>query len=198
MAFKTIITNTESLRMSNKKRRCRSCKEYKIAKEGLLINNGFYCDIDCATTYAYKNKEKGREIKHKAQKKEMKENDKSLRTREAQKAFNAFIRQRDMDQPCISCGRFHTGQYHAGHYKSVGACPELRFDEDNCHKQCSSCNDHLSGNIVNYRPNLITKIGLERVERLERKQKPKKYNCEQLKQIELHYKQKLKELKNET
>ncbi|MBW5405927.1 recombination protein NinG, partial [Morganella morganii] len=60
--------------------------------------------------------------------------------KQAQTAFNAYIRERDKDLPCISCGRHHTGQYHAGHYRTTKAMPELRFDEDNVHKQCSACN----------------------------------------------------------
>ncbi|HEJ2113501.1 TPA: recombination protein NinG, partial [Pseudomonas aeruginosa] len=57
--------------------------------------------------------------------------------REAQQAFNEFIRLRDADQPCISCGRHHDGQYHAGHYRTVAASPELRFEPLNVHKQCA-------------------------------------------------------------
>lgn len=73
--------------------------------------------------------------------------------------FNQFIRLRDKDLPCISCGRYHQEQWHAGHYRSVGACPELRFDEMNVHKQCSVCNNYKSGNLTEYRLNLIRKIG---------------------------------------
>ena len=75
--------------------------------------------------------------------------------REAQSAFNSFIRLRDADLPCVSCGRYHGGQYHAGHYLSVGAHPELRFNELNVNKQCAPCNTHLSGNAVRYRVGLI-------------------------------------------
>ncbi|MBB0618613.1 recombination protein NinG, partial [Escherichia coli] len=71
--------------------------------------------------------------------------------REAQQAFNEFIRLRDADHPCISCGRHHEGQYHAGHYRTVAASPELRFEPLNVHKQCAPCNNHKSGDIVNYR-----------------------------------------------
>ncbi|HED8921315.1 TPA: recombination protein NinG, partial [Pseudomonas aeruginosa] len=70
--------------------------------------------------------------------------------REAQAAFNEFIRLRDADQPCISCGRHHDGQYHAGHYRTVAASPELRFEPLNVNKQCAPCNNHKSGDIVNY------------------------------------------------
>ena len=114
---------------------------------------------------------------------------------DAQKAFNAFIRERDKNEPCISCMRHHQGQYHAGHYRSVGACPELRFCELNVHKQCSACNNHKSGNIVEYRINLVKKIGEEQLEWLEGKHEPKKYTIEQIKEIRAKYQLKLKELK---
>ena len=182
--------------MSNKKRRCSQCKDYKIAADGIVIHNVFFCDIDCVTTKAFNNRDKGRKIKEIAIKKEFQANDIKLRKKEAQKAFNAFIRIRDEKEPCISCGRYHTGVYDAGHYKSVGSSPELRFEELNCHKQCHwNCNINLSGNIENYRINLIKKIGVENVEWLEGKHEPKKYNCEQLKEIELYYKEQKKALR---
>lgn len=116
--------------------------------------------------------------------------------KDLQRVFNEFIRLRDVDLPCISCGRYHKGQYHAGHYRSVGACPELRFNEDNAHKQCSACNSHLSGNILEYRLGLIEKIGLERVEFLERKDHPPlKLSVEEIKDLIKVYKAKCKELK---
>ncbi len=64
---------------------------------------------------------------------------------QAQKAFNAYIRARDAGLPCISCGEtnppdLHGGQWDCGHFKTVGAYPELRFEERNAHKQCKSCN----------------------------------------------------------
>jgi len=117
--------------------------------------------------------------------------------REAQSAFNAYIRYRDKSDGCISCGRNHSGQYHAGHYRSIGACPELRFCEDNVHKQCAPCNNHLSGNAIDYRIRLADKLGMERVEWLEGKNEPKKYTIEDAKEIKKLYKQKLKLLKSE-
>ena len=79
--------------------------------------------------------------------------------------------------------------------RSVGACPELRFCELNVHKQCSACNNHKSGNIVEYRINLVKKIGVEQVEWLEGSHEPKKYTIEQIKSIQTEYKNKLRELK---
>lgn len=106
---------------------------------------------------------------------------------EAQTAFNSFIRARDAGQPCISCGRHHQGQYHAGHYLSVGARPELRFEEANVHKQCAPCNNHLSGNAVLFRRGLLEKLGLEIVEWLEGPHEPKKYTIAELIEIKSVY-----------
>lgn len=114
--------------------------------------------------------------------------------KEAQAAFNAYIRARDAHLPCVSCGRHHQGQYHAGHYRTVGANPELRFEELNVHKQCSPCNDHLHGNLINYRIELIKRIGHANVDWLERNHNPKHYSIEDLKAIKAKYKQKLKDL----
>ena len=87
--------------------------------------------------------------------------------KEAQAAFNRWIRKRDEALPCISCGRFHSGAYDAGHYRSVGAAGPLRFDPANVHRQCVPCNQHKSGNVIEYRLGLIQRIGLAEVERIE-------------------------------
>lgn len=79
--------------------------------------------------------------------------------------FRKFIRERDKDQPCISCGKRTTLQ--AGHFYSAGHYPALEFNEDNVHGQCLQCNYHLHGNLVHYREHLQKKIGSERVEILE-------------------------------
>jgi hypothetical protein len=103
--------------------------------------------------------------------------------KEAQAAFNAWIRVRDEDLPCISCGTTEAGQWHAGHYRTTAAAPELRFDENNCHKQCAQCNNYKSGNISEYRPNLIDRIGQEELDKLEGPHEPKRYTIEDLKVI---------------
>lgn len=115
--------------------------------------------------------------------------------KEAQTAFNVWVRLRDAEQPCISCGRHHQGQYHAGHFLSVGACPELRFSELNVHKQCAPCNTHLSGNAVLYRKALIGRIGLGGVEMLEGPHPTRHYTLDELKAIKAVYTAKAKELK---
>lgn len=115
--------------------------------------------------------------------------------KDAQTAFNAFIRSRDEGQPCISCGRHHQGQYHAGHYLSVGARPELRYTEINAHRQCAPCNNHLSGNAILFRVGLIKKIGVEAVEWLEGPHELPKWSIDDYKAIRDKYREKLKAFK---
>jgi len=127
---------------------------------------------------------------------------KSIKTRaqylkEAQAAFNKFIRLRDHSEPCVCCNEYYGGQYHAGHYLSVGAHPELRFEEDNCHKQKSSCNNFKSGNQAEYRINLIEKIGVERVEWLEGAHDLPKLTIDEIELIRKKYTKLSKELEKE-
>ena len=124
--------------------------------------------------------------------------------REAQQAFNSYIRARDENKPCISCGRsfeispYAKGQlFDAGHYRSVGSSPENRFNEDNVHGQCVRCNRELSGNAVEYRKNLILRIGLERVEAVENNNQAVKYSLDDLRRIRDEYRSKVRVLRSQ-
>lgn len=121
--------------------------------------------------------------------------------REAQTAFNAWVRARDEKQPCISCGKppgdmteLHAGR-DAGHYRSTGSAAHLRFHEDNCHAQCVKCNQWKAGNAVDYRIGLIARIGLARVEALESDNTPAKWTREYLIELKATYRRKLRDLK---
>jgi hypothetical protein len=113
--------------------------------------------------------------------------------REAQVVFNAYRRELTRSQGCISCGTIN-GQMQGGHYRSVGAYPELRYEELNVWAQCARCNTRLSGNLINYRIELIKRIGMEQVDYLEGNHEPKHYSIEDLKEIKIKYKFNLKEL----
>lgn len=146
----------------------------------------------CILANHHKEEEKKTARAHKKERQQHKKDKERVKTRgewmrEAQTAFNKYIRLRDHAEPCISCQRHHKGQYHAGHYRSVGGNPELRFEELNCHKQDSVCNNHRSGNLIDYRINLIKKIGLDKVEWLEGPHEPKKYTIEDIKAIKAKY-----------
>lgn len=139
--------------------------------------------------------------KDKAFKKETKRLKDKAKTRakwleEAQTAFNAYIRQRDINEPCISCGTTKQNiQYCAGHYFTRGGHPELRFSELNVHKQCNkNCNLMLSGNIAAYRVNLLAKIGIEALTWLEGQHRAQKWSIDDIKEIKQYYKDQFKEL----
>lgn len=125
-------------------------------------------------------------------------------TKKAQVAFNKYIRLRDRNLPCVSCGKpadysanSTTGSgWDCGHYRSTGAAPELRFEPLNAAKQCVKCNQYLSGNVVEYRIELARRIGPINLEWLESSHEPKRYRVEDLKEIEALYKEKVKELEN--
>ena len=160
------------------------------------------CSIDCARSLAVSVRgkaEKQAAIKQRKADRERKEKLKSRSelAREAQQAFNQWVRLRDADKPCISCGRRHEGQYHAGHYLSVGARPELRYEPLNVWKQCAPCNTHLSGNAVLFRQALVREIGLDRVEWLDGPHPAKKYTADELRAIKAEYTAKARELKRE-
>ena len=86
-------------------------------------------------------------------------------------------------------------RWDAGHYRSVGACPELRFEPLNIHRQCVKCNRNLSGNAVEYRIRLVQRIGAEKVAWLEGLHAPCKYNVDEIKAIKAKYRAMTKELK---
>ena len=182
------------------KRKCKICGE----RFETTFPERKWCSPECGTKLAQqlyaKQREKALRKRNREERAKIKAAKARIKSRsqwlkEAQAVFNRYIRLRDKDLPCISCGRFHQGQWHAGHYRSVGACPELRFDERNVNKQCAPCNNHKSGNAIEYRINLVQKIGVEQVEWLERQDHPpQKYTIDDCKEIIKHYKAKIKEL----
>jgi len=172
--------------------RCKNCKKKFEPKKFLQK----YCmeDIDCIKAYLESIK-KDNEKKWNKEKKKKKE---ELKTKsdwlnDLQTIFNKYIRLRDNDLPCISCGTTKKKQYHAGHYRTRGHCPELRFNELNCHKQCSTCNNYKSGNIVEYRINLIKRIGDDNVNWLEGNHEPLRLTIADIKELIIEYKKKIKD-----
>lgn len=140
-----------------------------------------------------------------AAKKEERERDKArkeaVKTRqqwlaEVQAVVNRYVRLRDKDKPCCSCDKPATwdGQWHASHFRSVGAASSVRFNLWNIHKGCSVCNNYLSGNIEGYRPRLIERIGLERTEWLLAQNTLARYDIEYLKRLKAVMSKKLKRL----
>ena len=183
-------------RVQPKRKSCKVCKErFTVTKPLQTV-----CSVSCAIGSAESKRRAAENKQAKAERKRTKERLDEIKPRsywlkQAQAAINAYIRYRDKDAPCISCQRSNNVKYNAGHYLSVGAHPELRFNEENIHKQCEHCNSYLSGNQQAYRPHLINKIGLDRVEWLEGPHEPQKYTIDDAKRITAQYRAKLKGLK---
>jgi hypothetical protein len=158
------------------------------------------CSWGCGLAIKDVNQEKARKTLAQIERKEIRARKEKLKSRadhmrETQVVFNEWIRLRDAALPCVSCGRHHEGQYHAGHYRTVGANPELRFEPLNVWKQCAPCNNHKSGDIVNYRIELVKRIGADKVDWLEGPHEPKRYTIEEIKTIKADYRAKTRELK---
>ena len=186
----------QPLQKKPKAKKCKQCRTTFNPDRHLQS----VCSPRCGLDLAAAKREKERVSIQRRERREIRERKEKLKSRadhlkDAQAAVNEFVRLRDKDLPCISCGRHHQGQYHAGHYRTVAAFPELRFELQNIHKQCAPCNNHKSGDIVNYRINLVAKIGAERVAWLEGPHQPLKLTIEQIKAITAHFRAKVRELK---
>ena len=191
------------------RRKCTVCRAWFHP----VRSEQYVCSYECACVHGKAANDAAKADKQRKEKKRRLEEEKADRQRQAERrmavkpmsyfikqaqhAFNEFIRYRDRDFPCISCGRHHDGQYHAGHFRTTGASPELRFDEDNCHKQCSACNNHLSGNLTAYRPALIAKIGQARFDALMGPHALPKWTRDDYIRIRDEYRAKLRDLKKQ-
>lgn len=180
----------------NSKRKCTGCKDRFSASEMISLPAGYFHSTQCAIEYAAKRTERARERQKKQTeantRKEIKSRKEALKSksqwmREAQSAVNKYIRIRDRDLGCISCGSHpeakRGGSMDAGHYRSRGSAGHLRYNTFNIHAQCVRCNRYLSSNAVDYRIGLIKRIGIDRVIRLEQDWSSRKFTIEYLERI---------------
>lgn len=111
----------------------------------------------------------------------------------AQQVFNQFIRKRDEGKNCISCGKKINGVVHASHYYNANNHWNVRFDENNVFSCCYKCNVQLSGNLIEYGINLEKLIGVDEFTILrEKAYQTRKFTRDELKEIIIIYKNKLK------
>lgn len=162
-----------------------------------------WCSPDCGLTIARAKKEQAEQRKRSDERKADRAKREKLMPLKwfharTKLAVHKYIRTRDRDRPCISCGTPYAAQWDAGHYVSVGADSSLRYDFNNIHKQCSVCNQHLSANLIRYRQNLIPKIGEPEVLRLEGQQPVHKWTRDELDAIAAEAKRLTKALEKET
>jgi len=171
-------------------RKCVQCKD-KFTPQN---NNQICCSGFCAYEYVKKQTAKNWQ----KEKKELKEKlmSKSDYLNILQKVFNTFIRMRDKDKNCISCDRKLIGKFDAGHFFSVGADSINNINENNVHGQCVHCNRDKHGNVKEYDLRLQMLLSdTEYQMLLESRNKPLKLSIDEVKELILIYRQKIKELK---
>ena len=180
-----------------KTKTCKMCKVKFEPRSTTQLVCSFQCSMRYLDYLSKRRDAKQKQIDFRAYR-EAKEAIKPLKywADKAQTAFNRYIVARD-GKVCISCGTQKPDiQYCAGHYRTRKAAGQLRYNEDNVHTQCNKhCNMMLSGNIENYRPALIAKIGQERHDALINNHETKRWTREECQEIEKLYKQKLKDIK---
>ena len=180
-----------------KQRTCKICKQ-KFTPDANMFLPPTCSSYECRTEYAMKHLSKSATDKKKQAnklKKEFNENDRKYLIEIAQKTCNTYIRMRDKDEPCVSCGvKVKDGMAHASHFKAVGSYSYLRFDESNIHKSCSKCNVFLNGNLNEYRIRIVERIGQEELDRLDKPNELKKWDIDEIKKIIYNYRKKIKEL----
>jgi hypothetical protein len=128
------------------------------------------CNYKCAIEHSKNLKQQKEQREWKVEKKIIKDKIKTLSEyeRDAKKSFQHWIRLRDQNLPCISCGNSKTNDWAGGHFYSAGMYSGFMFDESNVHKQCNThCNKHLSGNLLEYRKGLIKRYGEDFVTNLD-------------------------------
>jgi hypothetical protein len=170
--------------------RCRNCKN---KFESIRFNQKYCLESECVRVWVESEKEKQwKKTKQKAKLDLMTLSD---YLKLAQQVFNKWINLRDKGLPCISCDKPITGRVNASHFWNANNHYNVRFNEDNVHSSCITCNQFLSGNLLEYRTRLISKIGEQRFNILEAEsKKTRKFTIDELKEIINIYKKKIKQI----
>ncbi|MCP3681721.1 MAG: recombination protein NinG [bacterium] len=114
--------------------------------------------------------------------------------KKVQRVVNKYVRERDKDLPCISCGKM-VEKKDAGHYVAQGSSGLLRFDTQNINGQCRGCNRFKYGNLIEYRIGLVERIGEDHVKLLEEsRHETYRYTREELEMLLERFKSSIKDL----
>jgi hypothetical protein len=171
----------------------RKCKMCKAPFKPMYTTTQMVCSVTCSVAYQNKLTDKQWQERKKAMKEKLLTVQELMKT--AQIVFNKYIRLRDQGKKCISCQQLPKKE-NAGHFYSAGTHTAVRFDERNVHLQCEHCNTFLSGNLLEYRKNLLSKIGYDEFALLEAEANViRKYTKDELFEIIRVYKEKIKEIK---
>ena len=170
--------------------RCKNCKQVFTK---IRWNQKFCLDPECVKAWVSEAKDQNWKKTKKKMQADIETTQELMKA--AQIVFNKFIRIRDKNQPCISCGSKLENKFDAGHYFSSGGHKAITFDEDNVHGQCVACNQWKHGNLIQYQIGIEQRIGGDRLIALhEKAHKAAKYTREELRELIANYKQKIKNL----
>lgn len=174
-------------------------KKCKVCEQEFIPRNSLQkcCSIDCALKYATQDISKKEQKKQKEieriEKASIRYRKEKLKTkndliREAQEAVNRYIRLRDENKNCISCGcplvrERVGGGFDAGHFRSRGSAPHLRFYTLNIAGQCKKCNRYGGGERDLFKVGLINWLGADKVEQIECDHRPRHYTEDDLRRI---------------
>lgn len=188
--------------MKSVSRRCSNCRKKVAASESIISRFKAFCTYECLKDYTEKNADKLADKTRKQKRQEDRVRKEKLKTKgqwtkEAQAAVNAYVRWRDRNKNCISCNASLKsealgGGYDAGHYRSRGSAPHLRFRTDQIFGQCKKCNRYLSGNVDKMRVGIVWRYGQEYLDRIEMDNTPKHYSIDDLKRIKRIFTKKLR------
>ena len=114
---------------------------------------------------------------------------------------HSYVKERDVDEACISCQQLTAYQWDAGHFKSQAGFPAMKYNTFNIYKQCRRCNaraGNINGGKVfrkGYVSGLISRHGTARLLYLEAEHKLKRYSTAELKRLFEFFKYRRKQLR---
>jgi hypothetical protein len=170
--------------------KCKLCKKEFTQFNSTISVCGYQCAIELGKLKPAKVNYKRVNSQLKSEAKEKLETY-SQKVNKVKVIFQKWIRERDKNEPCISCGTLTANEWHASHFKKAETYSGVIFNEINVWKSCKKCNVFLNGNELNYRERLVKKIGLDQVialEELANETRTKKWTIEELQLIKTKYK----------
>lgn len=156
--------------------RCKHCKaKFTQEERGLRIHSGCIDGFVAALQAKKRAKQEAeKRAKAKVERAEIRLRKDALKTigeltEECRRIVQKIARIRDRHDGCISChvGPNYGGIWHGSHFRPAGNNAAVELHLWNIHKACEQCNYYKGGNISAYRPRLVEKIGVDRVEWLE-------------------------------
>lgn len=150
--------------MATNKRKCKNCFQVFEKQRSLQ----YCCSMLCAIEHQNKMKKRLELSDWKKRKENIKESLQTLSDLKKilQDDINKLVRIIDYGQLCISSQRVPIKR-NSGHFYSVGAHPELRYNLLNIFLQSEHDNNYLSGNLLQYRENIKLLFGKKFLYELE-------------------------------